>query len=140
MIDILNPTLESFARAGGLTPLTTADTYRGWSISYDPPPIPIRTFDWRATGPNYDASYEGPEDGWVASGGSVSASTRDGLIAEIDAWITEHCEVCDGHGSVLHAIDDGGPCPECGQAVEQCVDDDDDRPHDEIHRAIRGEA
>lgn len=34
---------------------------------YDPPPIPMRGFDWSATTDNYDASYEGPEDGWVAN-------------------------------------------------------------------------
>lgn len=67
-----------------------ADTYRGWTISYDPPPIPIRDFDWRATGPNYDASYEGAEDGWVDNGEKASATTRGALIAEIDAWFEEH--------------------------------------------------
>lgn len=66
------------------------DTYRGWTISYDPPPIPIRDFDWRATGPNYDASYEGAEDGWVDNGEKASAPTREALIAEIDAWFEEH--------------------------------------------------
>jgi hypothetical protein len=34
------------------------DTYRGWTIHYDPPPIPIRNFDWQAYGPNYDASWK----------------------------------------------------------------------------------
>ncbi len=60
------------------------DKHRGWTISYDPPPIPIRDFDWSATHPDYDASYEGPEDGWVDNGLKVSADTRDALIAEID--------------------------------------------------------
>jgi hypothetical protein len=62
------------------------DTYRGWSIHYDPPPIPIRSLDWQATGPNYDASYEGEEDGWVDNGEKATARTREELIAEIDNW------------------------------------------------------
>lgn len=61
------------------------DTYRGWSISWD-------YGRFTATGPNYDASWEGEEDGYVTSGGSVEARTRDDLIAEIDAWIEEHPE------------------------------------------------
>lgn len=68
------------------------NTYRGWTISYDPPPIPTREFDWCATGPNYDASYEGAEDGWVDNGEKVNAATREALIAEIDAWFEEYGE------------------------------------------------
>lgn len=78
-----------FSKAlGPFAPMT--DTYRGWTISYDPPPIPIRDFDWRATGPNYDASYEGPEDGWVDNGEKAEAPTRAKLIEEIDAWFEEN--------------------------------------------------
>jgi hypothetical protein len=65
-------------------------TYRGWSISFDFPPIPIRTMDWSATHPDYDASYEGEEDGWVSNGKHVTAATLDGVKAEIDAWIEEN--------------------------------------------------
>jgi len=65
-------------------------TYRGWSIHYDPPPIPLRHFDWQATGPNYDASWQGEEDGWVDNGEKANASTYEGLIAEIDAWFEGH--------------------------------------------------
>lgn len=65
--------------------VTPPDTYRGWSISWD-------YGRFHAIGPNYDASWEGEEDGWVASGGSVDARTRDDLIEEIDAWIEEHPE------------------------------------------------
>lgn len=60
--------------------------YRGWQIGFDMPPIPSRDFDWSATSPNYDASYEGEEDGWIASGGIVHAATYEELLAEIDAW------------------------------------------------------
>ncbi|MEN3973083.1 hypothetical protein WJS89_10425 [Sphingomicrobium sp. XHP0235] len=66
-----------------------ADTYRGWTVSYDPPPIPIRHHDWCATGPNFDASYEGSEDGWVSNGEQVFAGTRDELIELIDEHIEE---------------------------------------------------
>lgn len=69
-----------------------ADTYRGWTISYDPPPIPIRDFDWQAYGPNYDASWEGYEDGWVDNGEKAAAGTRAELIEEIDAWFEENAE------------------------------------------------
>lgn len=66
----------------------TADTYRGWTIHYDPPPIPIRDCDWQATGPNYDASYE---DGcWIDNGEKASAATRELLIVEIDNWFEEN--------------------------------------------------
>lgn len=62
-----------------------ANTYRGWLIDLTPA-------GWMATSPNYDASYEGPEDGWVDNGEKVTASTRDDLHAEIDAWIAERAE------------------------------------------------
>lgn len=72
-----------------MSELTVADTYRGWAIHYDPPPIPIRSFDWTATGPDFDADYQGEEDGFVGNGQQVSAPTRDALVAEIDAWFEE---------------------------------------------------
>jgi hypothetical protein len=65
--------------------MTRPYTHRGWSISYDPKPIPIRAFDWTATHPDYDASWEGEEDGWVDNGLKVSAATREALCEEIDA-------------------------------------------------------
>ena len=61
-------------------------TYKGWQIGFDMPPIPIRDFDWSATHPDYDASYEGEEDGWVGSGGHVNAATYEELLAQIDTW------------------------------------------------------
>jgi hypothetical protein len=36
-------------------------TYRRWSIGTN------FINEWEATHPDYDASYEGPEDGWVAN-------------------------------------------------------------------------
>lgn len=57
----------------------STDTYREWSITWD-------YGHFTATGPDYDASWEGEEDGWVDNGHRVSARTRDALIEEIDAW------------------------------------------------------
>jgi len=64
-----------------------ASTHRDWIISAARWPEP-----WVATGPNYDASYEGPEDGWVGSSCIVYAATHAEIIAEIDIWIEEHAE------------------------------------------------
>jgi hypothetical protein len=58
--------------------------YRGWQISFDMPPIPYRGADWQAVHPDYDASYEGHEDGWVSNGLSVTAGTYQDLLIEID--------------------------------------------------------
>lgn len=63
--------------------------YRGWSLHYDPPPIPVRDFDWRATGPDYDASYEGPEDGWVSNGEQVNGNSREEVCDLIDEWFED---------------------------------------------------
>jgi hypothetical protein len=62
-----------------------APTYRGWSISWD-------YGRFTATGPNYEASWEGEETGWIPTGGAVEARTREDLLMEIDAWIEEHPE------------------------------------------------
>lgn len=59
--------------------------YRGWSVHYDPKPIPIRNCDWTATHPDYDASYEGEEDGWIDNGLKACAATYEELCDEIDA-------------------------------------------------------
>ena len=60
------------------------DTYRGWSISQGPDDY------FYGTGPNYEASYEGPEDGWVDNGERCSGRTWEDLRGEIDEWIEEH--------------------------------------------------
>ena len=44
---------------------------------------------WHAIHDNYDASYEGPEDGWVSNGLDVWGSDFDELAEEIDALILE---------------------------------------------------
>lgn len=62
--------------------------YRGWMISFDNPPIPMRDFDWSATSPDYDVDCDG--DGFfVCSGQQVHAVSRDALLREIDAAILE---------------------------------------------------
>jgi len=65
-----------------MTAPSLPDRYRGWSIS----PPEICPF-WTATGPDYDASYEGPEDGWVDNGQKVEARTYKDLLAEIEDFI-----------------------------------------------------
>lgn len=64
-------------------PSRKADTHRGWEITWD-------YGQFQATGPDYDASYEGEEDGWVDNGHRVFARTRGELIAEIDNWFDEN--------------------------------------------------
>lgn len=65
---------------------TQADTYRGWKISEGRWPEPA----WQAFSPDYDASWEGEEDGWVDNGEKASADTYDQLRAEIDAWFEDN--------------------------------------------------
>jgi hypothetical protein len=60
------------------------DTYRGWSINFDFPPIPCREFDWSATHPDYDGADDA-NDNRVVHG-----RTRDDVMAEIDAWYEEN--------------------------------------------------
>lgn len=65
----------------------TQDAYRGWSISYDPPPIPYRGADWTAVHPDYDAWTE--DGSWTDNGMKVSAASREALIIEIDDWLED---------------------------------------------------
>jgi hypothetical protein len=58
------------------------NTHRGWSLKWD-------YGQWTGTGPDYDASWEGEEDGWVGNGHRCYARTREELIEEIDAWFEE---------------------------------------------------
>ena len=97
-----------------------SDTYRGWKIHYDYPPIPLRSLDWSATSPDYDVDYN-DEDGFVVCGGQqVHAATREALIGEIDAAIEgdpSDCEKCYGFGVCWNNADptsgQWAPC-ECG--------------------------
>lgn len=72
-----------------ITPVTEgadAYRYRGWHIARGRWPEPA----WTAVSPNYDASYEGPEDGWVDNGEKADGSTREELLLEIDRWFAEN--------------------------------------------------
>jgi hypothetical protein len=57
--------------------------YRGWAISWG-------YGRYTAISPNYDASWEGDEDGWVSNGQCVEARTLEGVHAEIDTWLEEN--------------------------------------------------
>lgn len=78
----LHPLFQSILEAHGAP---TPDTYHGWTISRGRWPEP----EWSATGPDYDASYEGEETGWVDNGEKADAPSREALIAEIDAILDE---------------------------------------------------
>lgn len=81
--DLFNGILRQHADAMvRVSEAVTPREYRGWSISWD-------YGEFSATGPNYDASYEGPEDGWVDNGERCSARTYADLCDEIDAYIEE---------------------------------------------------
>ena len=60
------------------------ETYRGWSISYDPPPIPVRDMDWHFVHPDFDASWEGEEDGYVSNGLAGHGASVEDCRAQID--------------------------------------------------------
>lgn len=62
--------------------MSALDTYRGWTIHQGRWPEPA----WSAFGPNYDASWEGEEDGWVDNGEKAEADTRAALLDEIDEF------------------------------------------------------
>jgi hypothetical protein len=82
--------------------------YRGWLMERTPAGL-------CATGPNYDASYEGPEDGWVSNGEQCFGTTWDELRDEIDAHIAEQC-ICAGTG-FLYSPGPSGETHEC----EECA-------------------
>lgn len=58
--------------------------YRGWIITPD-------DFGggWTAYSENYDADYQGEEDGFVDNGEKVSGASVSACCDEIDAWIAE---------------------------------------------------
>jgi len=67
--------------------MTGSIKHRGWTIDYDPKPVPDRSWDWTAAAPDFDVDFQ---DGrWVTSGGHVNAATYDDLIAQIDAYELE---------------------------------------------------
>lgn len=82
---ILTQHLDAMARATKTVTPTAPDqwTYKGWSISYDLPPIPDRSMDWSATSPDYDCDCD--QDGvFCCSGSQVHAATYKDLLVEIE--------------------------------------------------------
>jgi len=63
----------------------TSITYRGWTIN---PCEWINGFD--GVGPDYDASWEGEEDGWVDNGQRVWGKDLEDVKNEIDIWFEEN--------------------------------------------------
>lgn len=64
------------------------EKYRGYSIHYDPPPIPIRTCDWQWFHEDYDGApeylYDLPSDPRCGYAGSLEECKAD-----IDEFIEE---------------------------------------------------
>ena len=58
--------------------------YGPWTIWYDPPPIPCRNMDWHYSHDNFDASWEGEEDGWVGNGLCGSCGSFADALNECD--------------------------------------------------------
>lgn len=67
------------------------DTYKGWEISYNPPPVPVRSFDWIAVHPDYEAWTE--DGDWTSNGLCLHAPNREELIVEIDEREAEMADV-----------------------------------------------
>jgi hypothetical protein len=62
--------------------MSAPDTYRKWAISFN--------YGWCATHDDFDASWQGVEDGWVGNGLQIRGyPSRDALIEEINAFEEE---------------------------------------------------
>ena len=75
-----------------------SDTYRRFTVSWD-------YGYFNAVHPDFEASYEGPEDGWVGSHPTLSGRTRSDMEVEVDEWWLENCTECDGSGKVWNNAD-----------------------------------
>ena len=93
-------------------------TYRGWSIDIND--LAHASDYWQAVHKDYDASYEGPEDGWVGSHPVLTAATEAEVRAEIDDWFFQNCDQCDEDGRIWNNADPTSgqwvPC-DCGGAA-----------------------
>ena len=58
------------------------ESYRGWAITWD-------YGYYTAISPNYDASWEGDEDGWVDNGEKCSERTLEDLKNSVDELIQD---------------------------------------------------
>ena len=77
---ILRDHADATAITSYVTKAVTPADYRGWVIDWN-------YGQYTATSPDYDASYEGPEDGWVDNGLRTSARTLPDLYVEVDAML-----------------------------------------------------
>lgn len=64
------------------------EKHKGWEVQFNPPPIPVRDFDWVAIHPDYE--------GWMQDGDYVSndlivhAPNKTSLLQAIDDWEEEN--------------------------------------------------
>lgn len=65
-------------------PANLPDTYRGWSFSYDPPPIPSRACDWHWVHDDFDGAPDG-NDNRCGSESSFAAA-----LCACDDWEDEN--------------------------------------------------
>lgn len=82
----LHPIFAEIVEAHGLKPAEPAETYRGWKVYQGRWPEP----EWLAYSPDYDASWEDAESGFVDNGEKADGETYDELIAAIDEWFEEN--------------------------------------------------
>lgn len=74
------------------------EKYRGYTITFDPPPIPIRSMDWHWASENFDAEQE--SDGtWTSNGLAGHSASLEEAKADIDEQIAENS--CIEHGDWL---------------------------------------
>jgi hypothetical protein len=64
-----------------------SEKYRGYTITYDPPPIPIRTMDWSWCSDNYDAWTDDGE--WTSNGLAGHSASLEEAKRDIDEQIAE---------------------------------------------------
>jgi hypothetical protein len=77
---------DQLTGGGGQSPAPPGDTYRGWKVYQGRWPEPA----WLAYSPDYDASWEGEEDGWRDNGEKAEGRTWDEVTAAIDEWFEEN--------------------------------------------------
>jgi hypothetical protein len=94
-MSIIDETLAAFGPTPRRYPIIKGEHgythYGPWTIHYEPPPIPPNRFgqrlhDWHYVHENYDASYEGEEDGWVDNGLSGTCASFADALNEIDEF------------------------------------------------------
>lgn len=77
-------------RSGMLTVRLVQFRAGPWRVTYDPPPIPVRDLDWHFLHDDYDADWQGEEDGYVGNGLCGEAATPKACLAEIAEIEAEH--------------------------------------------------